>query len=109
MRRPPSRALIRVRHLDRRRRPLLTNSTTIEPEVPGVFVAGEMLDYDAPTGGYLLQAAFATGLAAGRGAACYLGLSPDQSVAPPEPGQTGLSPRQSPNGRAPEASNKYSL
>jgi len=35
---------------------------------PGTFVAGEMLDWEAPTGGYLLQAAFATGAAAGRGA-----------------------------------------
>lgn len=34
---------------------------------PGVFAAGEMLDWDAPTGGYLLQASFATGLAAARG------------------------------------------
>jgi uncharacterized flavoprotein (TIGR03862 family) len=34
---------------------------------PGVFVAGEMLDWEAPTGGYLLQASFATGAAAGRG------------------------------------------
>ena len=34
---------------------------------PGVFVAGEMLDFDAPTGGYLLQAAFATGVAAAEG------------------------------------------
>lgn len=33
----------------------------------GVFAAGEMLDWDAPTGGYLLQASFATGLAAARG------------------------------------------
>lgn len=41
---------------------------------PGVFVAGEMLDWEAPTGGYLLQACFATGAAAGRGAARYLGL-----------------------------------
>ncbi len=40
---------------------------------PGVFVAGEMLDWDAPTGGYLLQACFATGMAAGRGAASWLG------------------------------------
>jgi predicted flavoprotein YhiN len=32
---------------------------------PGVFIAGEMLDWDAPTGGYLLQACFATGHAAG--------------------------------------------
>jgi uncharacterized flavoprotein (TIGR03862 family) len=39
---------------------------------PGVFVAGEMLDWEAPTGGYLLQACFATGLAAGEGAARYL-------------------------------------
>jgi uncharacterized flavoprotein (TIGR03862 family) len=42
---------------------------------PGVFVAGEMLDFDAPTGGYLLQAAFATGYVAGRGAARFLGLA----------------------------------
>jgi uncharacterized flavoprotein (TIGR03862 family) len=34
---------------------------------PGVFVAGEMLDWEAPTGGYLLQAAFSTGLAAAEG------------------------------------------
>jgi uncharacterized flavoprotein (TIGR03862 family) len=39
---------------------------------PGVFVAGEMLDWDAPTGGYLLQATFATGIAAARGAAAWL-------------------------------------
>lgn len=36
--------------------------------LPGVFVAGEMLDWEAPTGGYLLQACFATGVAAARGA-----------------------------------------
>jgi uncharacterized flavoprotein (TIGR03862 family) len=41
--------------------------------LPGVFAAGEMLDWEAPTGGYLLQAAFATGTAAGRGALKYLG------------------------------------
>jgi len=35
--------------------------------LPGVFCAGEMLDWDAPTGGYLLQACFATGLAAAEG------------------------------------------
>jgi uncharacterized flavoprotein (TIGR03862 family) len=34
---------------------------------PGVFVAGEMLDWEAPTGGYLLQACFATGVAAANG------------------------------------------
>lgn len=41
-------------------------------KLPGVFVAGEMLDWEAPTGGYLLQACFATGAAAGRGALNYL-------------------------------------
>jgi uncharacterized flavoprotein (TIGR03862 family) len=35
--------------------------------VPGLFVAGEMLDWEAPTGGYLLQGCFATGHAAARG------------------------------------------
>ena len=39
---------------------------------PGVFVAGEMLDWEAPTGGYLLQASFATGAAAARGALAWL-------------------------------------
>jgi uncharacterized flavoprotein (TIGR03862 family) len=40
--------------------------------LPGVFAAGEMLDWEAPTGGYLLQASFATGVAAGRGALEWL-------------------------------------
>ena len=40
--------------------------------LPGVFCAGEMLDWEAPTGGYLLTACFATGLAAGLGAAAWL-------------------------------------
>ena len=40
--------------------------------LPGVFAAGEMLDWEAPTGGYLLQASFATGAAAGRGALNWL-------------------------------------
>jgi uncharacterized flavoprotein (TIGR03862 family) len=35
--------------------------------VPGLFVAGEMIDWEAPTGGYLLTACFASGRAAGRG------------------------------------------
>ena len=35
---------------------------------PGTFVAGEMLDWEAPTGGYLLQATFSTAVAAARGA-----------------------------------------
>lgn len=41
-------------------------------EHPGVFCAGEMLDWEAPTGGYLLTASFASGLLAGRGAARWL-------------------------------------
>lgn len=39
---------------------------------PGVFCAGEMLDWEAPTGGYLLGACFASGRLAGRGAAQWL-------------------------------------
>lgn len=42
-------------------------------QLPGIFVAGEMLDWEAPTGGYLLQASFATGAAAGRGVLKLLG------------------------------------
>jgi uncharacterized flavoprotein (TIGR03862 family) len=41
-------------------------------QLPGVFCAGEMLDWEAPTGGYLLSACFASGLAAGKGAAHWL-------------------------------------
>ncbi len=37
-------------------------------KLPGVFVAGEMIDWEAPTGGYLLQGCFATGTRAARGA-----------------------------------------
>lgn len=40
---------------------------------PGVFVAGEMLDWEAPTGGYLLQASLASGRVAGRGVLGWLG------------------------------------
>ncbi|HJV24830.1 MAG TPA: TIGR03862 family flavoprotein [Aromatoleum sp.] len=40
--------------------------------LPGLFCCGEMLDWEAPTGGYLLTACFATGRAAGRGAAEWL-------------------------------------
>ncbi len=39
---------------------------------PGVFAAGEMLDWEAPTGGYLLQACFSTGVAAANGALAWL-------------------------------------
>jgi predicted flavoprotein YhiN len=40
--------------------------------LPGVFCAGEMMDWEAPTGGYLLTACFATGRAAGAGAVEWL-------------------------------------
>ncbi len=41
-------------------------------DIPGVFVAGEMLDWEAPTGGYLLSACLASGRVAGQGALTYL-------------------------------------
>jgi len=44
--------------------------------LPGVFCAGEMLDWEAPTGGYLLTACMASGRVAGQGALAYLGLGP---------------------------------
>ncbi|WGD49118.1 TIGR03862 family flavoprotein [Bradyrhizobium sp. CB1650] len=48
-------------------------------KLPGVFAAGEMLDWEAPTGGYLLQASFATGAAAGRGVLRWLAQSSSRS------------------------------
>jgi uncharacterized flavoprotein (TIGR03862 family) len=47
--------------------------------MPGVFVAGEMLDWEAPTGGYLLQACFATGFAAAKGIIRFLSESAVQT------------------------------
>jgi uncharacterized flavoprotein (TIGR03862 family) len=52
--------------------------------LPGVFCAGEMLDWEAPTGGYLLTACFATGVAAAEGAAAYLDRASAVGSAPPE-------------------------
>ena len=43
-------------------------------QLPGVFCAGEMLDWEAPTGGYLLTACFASGRAAGLGILEFLRL-----------------------------------
>ncbi|MBS0349707.1 MAG: TIGR03862 family flavoprotein [Proteobacteria bacterium] len=43
-------------------------------KMPGVFCAGEMLDWEAPTGGYLLTACFATGRGAGQGVLNWLSL-----------------------------------
>lgn len=48
------------------------NSSLMLKNMPGVFCAGEMLDWEAPTGGYLLTACFATGRAAGAGVVDYL-------------------------------------
>lgn len=49
----------------------LTSSLMLK-NMPGIFCAGEMLDWEAPTGGYLLTACFATGRAAGEGVVNYL-------------------------------------
>jgi uncharacterized flavoprotein (TIGR03862 family) len=46
--------------------------------LPGIFAAGEMLDWEAPTGGYLLQASFATGAAAGSGVLKWLSSDPQR-------------------------------
>ncbi len=48
------------------------NSQLMLKKSPGIFCAGEMLDWEAPTGGYLLTACFATGRAAGLGAVDFL-------------------------------------
>ena len=63
-------------------------------ELPGVFCSGEMLDWEAPTGGYLLTACFASGRAAGRGAAAWLAAHrPDDTPA----GAAACLPRNPPN------------
>lgn len=49
----------------------LTDGLMLEP-LPGVFCAGEMLDWEAPTGGYLLTACLASGAHAGQGVLAYL-------------------------------------
>ncbi|USG60954.1 TIGR03862 family flavoprotein [Sneathiella marina] len=48
------------------------NNQLMIKNLPGQFVAGEMLDWEAPTGGYLLQGCFATGVVAAEGIARYL-------------------------------------
>ena len=48
------------------------NENLMFKKLPGHFCAGEMLDWEAPTGGYLITACLATGLAAGTGAAMWL-------------------------------------
>ena len=52
--------------------------------LPGCFVAGEMLDWEAPTGGYLLTACWATGRWAGRAAAAALSRAGGRARAAPQ-------------------------
>ena len=47
------------------------NENLMLRKLPGIFVAGEMIDWEAPTGGYLLQGCFATGTRAGKAAAAW--------------------------------------
>jgi len=49
------------------------DSSLMLRKLPGVFVAGEMIDWDAPTGGYLMQGCFSTATRAGRGALLWAG------------------------------------
>jgi uncharacterized flavoprotein (TIGR03862 family) len=50
------------------------DQTLMLRKLPGIFVAGEMIDWEAPTGGYLLQGCFATATRAGRAAASQRGV-----------------------------------
>ncbi len=52
------------------------NADLMVKRLPGLFLAGEMLDWEAPTGGYLLQGCFATGSRAASGAIRYLSHTP---------------------------------
>ncbi len=56
---------------------------------PGVFVAGEMLDWEAPTGGYLLQACFATAFRAANGISRHLELQISQDAGQNSPPVSG--------------------
>ena len=48
--------------------------------MPGMFCAGEMLDWEAPTGGYLLTACFASGKCAGLGALAWLNEHSNEQI-----------------------------
>lgn len=52
------------------------DDTLMLKALPGVFVAGEMIDWEAPTGGYLLQACFATAVLAAKGILARHGVGP---------------------------------
>lgn len=58
------------------------NADLMLRKLPGVFVAGEMLDWEAPTGGYLLQGAFTTGYQAAQGLLKWLGHPPRPQALP---------------------------
>jgi uncharacterized flavoprotein (TIGR03862 family) len=59
------------------------NTNLMLKNLPGVFCAGEMLDWEAPTGGYLLTACFASGFVAGKGALAWLNnWQPDEGMHP---------------------------
>jgi len=60
------------------------DDTLMLRDLPGVFCAGEMLDWEAPTGGYLLSACFASGRVAGEGARDWLAR-----LRTPSPGSRG--------------------
>ncbi len=67
--------------------------------LPGVFCAGEMLDWEAPTGGYLLTACLATGRAAGLGALAWLARETGHKTLP-EPCDLAQAERQAGTGLA---------
>ena len=48
------------------------DSTLMLKKLPGIFLAGEMIDWEAPTGGYLMQGCFATATRAAQSATCWL-------------------------------------
>src|SRR5690606_28161432 len=69
---------------------------------PGVFAAGELLDWEAPTGGYLLTACFASGLVAAEGAIAWPGEAEaggrgNPAVAAPLPARPWRAPRSRPS------------
>ena len=62
------------------------DSSLMVRSLPGIFVAGEMIDWEAPTGGYLMQGCFATGSRAARGALEWRRRQPTTVASDPSPG-----------------------
>jgi len=71
------------------------DSSLMVRSLPGIFVAGEMIDWEAPTGGYLMQGCFATGSRVARGALEWLRRQPAIAVSDPSRGsnQPGAKPK----------------